>query len=277
MDNSDLADQGYEATFNRDFNQDSFVGTPVVSGASDVDGDGFVDGVGHYMLMGLSPSDAVDFTDAGGKIYSSRTSRNWNALLAAPDPDDPSAGFEVLIKGEHGRRSTSYQVWSTDATGELTNKTGWMDNSDLAQAGYETTFQRDFNGDDLIGAPSGLDLQDQDSNGLVDGLTHYALLQGSGEAAQSVDLQDSRGRALSDSSSRSWNVIQAHDRGSDGFDILVQGERGRRRSHYLLWKADTSGQVVDRSRWLTGNDLAFDGYESVFGLDLNGNGSIDLY
>ena len=143
------------------------------------------------LLADALPDAAVERLEAAG-----------DEVTRMPDLDADTlpehiAGFEVLIKGERGRRSTSYQVWSTDANGVLTNKTGWMDNSDLAQAGYETTFNTDFNGDDLIGAPSGLDLQDADANGLVDGLTHYALLQGSGEYAQMLDLTDSRGRTLS--------------------------------------------------------------------------------
>ena len=187
--------------------------------------------------------------------------------------DDPSSGFEVLIQGERGRRRSQYQVWSTDASGQLTSKTPWMDGTELAQQGYETTFAKDFNGDELIGVPSGSRLLDQDNNGLVDGITHYALLDGSGGTVQAIDLKDSRGRLLSDASSRSWNIIHAVDDGN-GFDVLVQGERGRRRSQYRLWRADQTGLITDRSRWLTGDQLASDGYESIFGLDFNNNGSI---
>ena len=275
LDERALAQQGYESTFNQDFNQDTFVGDPVISESSDSNGDGFVDGLGHYKLMGLSPSTAFDFIDSRGRVLSSGTSRNWDALLAVPNPDDPSSGFDVLIQGERGRRRSFYQVWSTDANGQVNQKTSWLDANALVQQGYESTFNKDFNGDDLIGAPSGLDLRDDDLNGLVDGISHYALLQGSGDTAQSIDLKDSRGRVLSDASSRSWNVIQAEEfANGNGFNILVQGERGRRSSQYLLWKADQTGSITDRSRWQTGEDLAFDGYESIFGVDFNNNGSI---
>ena len=243
---------GYEELFELDLNKDGTTGIPA---AIDLDADGFVDGLGHYRLMGSGSASSFDLKDRRGRVLSSRSSRFWNAVDATPKPADPSSGFDVLIQGERGRWRSSYQVWSTDADGQVTSRSRWLDGQGLAQQGYETTFDRDFNGDELIGSPSGLDLQDADSNGLVDGLTHYALLQGSGASAQTIDLTDSRGRILSDSSSRNWNVIQVHDGGSDGFDILLKGERGRRRSRYLLWKADTSGQVVDRSRWMTGGSF----------------------
>ena len=59
-------------------------------------------------------------------------------------------------------------------------------------------------------------------------------------------------------------------------DVLLQGERGRRQSQYLLWKSDPTGLITEKSRWLTDDQLAVDGYESVFGLDLNDNGTIGL-
>ena len=273
LDGSVLTRQGYEQMFNRDFNNDRSVELSAVSQFSDANSDGFVDGLGHYMLMGLSLSNTVDFKDNRGRRLSSKSSRSWNALSAAPNSNDPSSGFEVLIQGERGRRRSQYQVWSTDANGQLTSKTPWMDGTQLAQQGYETTFTKDFNGDELIGVPSGSGLLDQDNNGLVDGITHYALLDRSGGTVQAIDLKDTRGRVLSDASSRSWNIIHAVDNGN-GFDVLVQGERGRRRSQYRLWRADQTGLITDRSRWLTGDQLASDGYESIFGLDFNNNGSI---
>ena len=161
-------------------------------------------------------------------------------------------------------------MWSTDANGQVTTKSSWLDRKALAQQGYETTFSKDFDGDALIGMPSGPSLADQDSNGLVDDITHYALLQGSGNTAQAIDLKDSRGNVFSDSSSRSWNVIQAAENGN-GFDVLLQGERGRRQSQYLLWKADPTGLITEKSHWLTAEQLSVDGYETVFGIDLNDN------
>ena len=157
----------------------------------------------------------------------------------------------------------------------MTGRTRWLDGKALAQEGYETTFNQDFNGDELIGTPTGPSLVDADNNGLVDGITHYALVKGLGDTAEAIDLKSRRGRVLSDSTSRVWNVIQANEK-VGGFDILVKGERGRRRSKYQLWEADESGLITEQSRWLSGRQLTDDGYETTFGVDLNGNGFVGV-
>ena len=62
----------------------------------------------------------------------------------------------------------------------------------------------------------------------------------------------------------------------NGFDVLLQGERGRMRSKYLLWKADQTGLITDKSPWLTGDQLALDGYEPLFAIDFNNNDILGL-
>ena len=261
---------GYEELFELDLNNDGQAGVPT---AIDVDADGFVDGLGHYRLMANGSS--IDLKDQRGRVLSSRSSRLWNAVDATPKPADPGSGFEVLLAGVRGRRRNRYQVLSTDANGQVTSRSRWLDGQGMAQEGYEGTFQQDFNGDELIGTPTGPSLVDADGNGLVDGITHYALVKGSGDTAEAIDLKSRRGRVLSDATSRAWNVIQANDKGS-GFEILVKGERGRRRSKYQLWEADDAGLITDQSRWLSGRQLADDGYETTFGADLNGNGFVGV-
>ena len=100
-------------------------------------------------------------------------------------------------------------MWSTDPNGQVTSKSPWLDGKALAQQGYENTFDLDFNGDELIGISSGSSLLDEDSNGLVDGIINYTLLQDLGGIAQGIELKDRGGRVLSDASSRHWNVIHA--------------------------------------------------------------------
>ena len=264
-----LAEQGYEQKFNRDFNGDNFVGEPTYSQSSDANQDGFVDGLDHYRLFG--DDKAVNFSDQRGNKLTDKTSRWWNAVASKQVGD----GFQVLIQGERGRRRSEYQVWSTDASGKVTNKSTWLNGDAMAEQGYETTFNQDFDDDKFVGTPSGSDLLDQDRNGLVDDISHYALLKGSGGTSEAINLKDRRGNKLSDSSSRSWNVVYAYDNGDD-FDLLVQGERGRRQSEYMHWKADQSGLVKENYRWLSGNQLALDGFETIFGHDFNDNGTIGL-
>ena len=112
--------------------------------------------------------------------------------------------------------------------------------------------------------------------GLVDGITNYTLFKSgvSPSPAQAIDLIDRRGRNLSDQSSRQWNVIKAVETLDGDFKVLVQGERGRRRTQYQVWTADATGLITDQSRWQSGNQLAADDYESLFSFDANNNGTI---
>ena len=107
-------------------------------------------------------------------------------------------------------------------------------------------------------------------------LSRIAALEAS-ELQMTTAIQDQINRQQGDYEIFRNNVIQAEEfANGNGFNILVQGERGRRSSQYLLWKADQTGSITDRSRWQTGEDLAFDGYEPIFGVDFNNNGSIGI-
>ena len=247
---------------------------PSVFAATDNNNDGFVDGLGHYKLKGATPSDAVDFKGRRGTILSARSSRNWDALMAKAKGD--GTGFDVLIQGTRGRTRGKYQVWQTDTNGTVKSNGRWMNLDALVDKGYETTFQKDLNGDGETGSPTQLGALDANGDGLVDGITNYTLFKKVSQSlGQAIDLTDRRGRNLSDRSSRNWNVIRAAEDGSE-FKVLVQGERGRRRSQYQVWTADDTGLITDQSRWRTGNQLADNGFESVFGTDLNNNGVVGI-
>ena len=259
MDRSTLVNEGYESVFYKDLDGDAHVGTPpAIVAASDNNNDGFVDGLSHYKLKGASPSDAVDFKGRRGSILSARSSRNWDALMA--DAKSDGTGFDVLIQGTRGRTKGKYQVWQTDSTGTVTSNGRWINLDTLVDEGYETTFTKDFNGDGDIGSPAQLGALDTNSDGFVDGITNYTLFKSavSPSPAQAIDLLDRRGRNLSDQSSRQWNAIKAVETLDGDFKVLIQGERGRRRTQYQVWTADATGLITDQSRWQSGNQLAAD-------------------
>ena len=56
-------------------------------------------------------------------------------------------------QGERGRHRGKYQIWSTDTNGQI-NKSSWINGNTMAQEGYETTFNKDLDGDKVISAPS---------------------------------------------------------------------------------------------------------------------------
>ena len=209
---------GYQELFDIDLNGDGQTSVP----SFDANGDGFVDGLGHYVLT--DGTSQVNLTDYRGRIFSTGPSTRWKALQAEKTVD----GFDILIQGTGRRNSSRYQVLTTNHNGDLLTNTRWTKGDVLMRQGFESFFDKDLNGDSFIGAPPALD---RDSNGLVDDVTNYALIKKGVDSSPdlSIELTNSRGRFLSDSSSRAWNVIHAAEDGSE-FKILAQGERGRRRS-----------------------------------------------
>ena len=111
-------------------------------------------------------------------------------------------------------------MWSTNDSGFVTQNSGWKTGEQMLALGYEDTFDRDFNGDGFTGAPPAID---NDGNGLIDGSITYKLFKDS----QAFDLTNSRGGTFSDRSSRWWDITQAIATGT-GFQVLVEGQRGRR-------------------------------------------------
>ena len=234
--------------FGIDINGDGQISTP----SSDANGDGFIDGLGHYRLKGVTESDSVDFRGRRGKVLSATSSRSWDSLMAKAKDD--SSGFDVLIQGMRGRQKGKYQVWHTDNFGIVTSRP--LDQPRYSHpSGLRKTFNKDFNGDDEFG----FQVVDQDGDGLVDEVTHYALFKEGVDLTpnSSVDLIDFRGKVLSDALHVDGMLSKQLMTGlSSKFLPKVNAVR---RSQYQVWTADSTGQLTGTSRWLTGNRLTIDG------------------
>ena len=157
-------------------------------------------------------------------------------------------------------------MWSTDASGVITNQTRWKTGDQMLELGYEDTFARDFNRDGVIGAPPAFD---DDGDGLADGSSTYKLFKG----GQAITLTNSRGTAFSDRSSRWWDAVQAVQMDT-GFQVLLEGNRGRRSGRFLVWTTNAAGVVTHNSGWKTGQQMFNLGYEAIFNRDFDGDNVI---
>ena len=122
--------EGYETSFNRDFNEDGIIGIPPVE---DSDGDGLVDGAGAYRLF--RDGEAVDLQNRSGRTYSDLSSRRWDVTKAVVTDD----GFNVLLEGG-GSLTGRYLVWETGADGVITRSNGWASSDRLTQMGFGDLF-----------------------------------------------------------------------------------------------------------------------------------------
>ena len=75
-----------------------------------------------------------------------------------------------------------------------------------------------------------------------------------------------------DDTSNAWNVVAAKNNSSN-FQVLFEGTASNNGKHQV-WTTNSDGIYSSTTGWLTNAQIASAGYESVFNLDINENGSI---
>lgn len=220
--------------------------------------DGLVDNRSRYELMS-DYGTSISLKNKRGTRYSDSSSRNWDALASATT----EAGYEVLLKGSRSQEG-KYLVWTTNDLGVITNSSGWITAEVLMRSGYEEMFNLDLNNDSVTGVPPAPPVLDDNSDGLVDGSSSYALMSADGTA---ITLSNSTGRKYSDQSSRYWDVAYAVSTDS-GYEVLLEGQ-SRYEGRYMVWTTDQFGVTTNRSGWRSSEQLSDQGYEVIFGMDFN--------
>ena len=129
---------GWESTFG-DMNGDSIIGPNVV----DKDKDGFVDGVSNYQIY--SSGSAIQLRDRKNRRYSDGSTPNWDAVKAV----SKGSGYQVLLEGASRLRGKHF-VWDVNAAGVITKGSGWKTTAQAVNAGWESLFGFDINGDSAI-------------------------------------------------------------------------------------------------------------------------------
>ena len=238
---------GWESTFG-DLNGDEIIGSPIV----DANGDGFVDGISDYQIF--NDGSPTTLTGSRGDIISDSTSNSWDAVKAVVN----GSGFQVLLEGD-ATYTGQYLLWDVNASGRITNGSGWKTTAQAVELGWESTFG-DLNGDEIIGSP----IVDANGDGFVDGISDYQIFND----GSPTTLTGSRGDIISDSTSNSWDAVKAVVNGS-GFQVLLEGDAAYT-GQYLLWDVNASGRITNGSGWKTTAQAVELGWESTFG-DLNGD------
>ncbi len=190
----------------------------------------------NYQLLG--DDGAVTFHTG----WNDDTSSLWDVVAAKNN----SSSFEVLFDGT-GSSDGQVLVWTTNSSGAYVSESGWLTDAQATAAGYENTFIKDFNND-----------------GLISGGDYYQLLGDDGAVTFHTGWND-------DTSSL-WDVVAAKNN-SSSFEVLFDGT-GSSDGQVLVWTMNSSGAYVSESGWLTDAQATAAGYESIFNMDLNNNGSI---
>ena len=205
----------------------------------------------------------ITISDKRGKTFNDNSSKHWNIIAAAATDN----GFSVLKAGTNKKYSGQYQLWFTNNDGKITSGTGWKSGGLMRLNGYETVFGVDLNGDGVISS----EITDADNNKIVDGSEEYEYqIYNNG---QSITIENKRGRTFNNSSSKHWDIIAAAAT-DNGFSILKAGTSKNRIGLYQLWFTNTDGKITSGTGWKSGGLMSLNGNETVFGVDLNGDGVI---
>ena len=216
----------------------------------------FTGGDGNDTISGTSSSDYIDGGD-GNDIIDGEHGNDTFLGGAGNDTISGGDGDDIAIYNGNFNNYTIteiyYGVYSvTDNTGN--NGVDTIRNVEKLQFDNQ-----DFTIDRFV--------EDVNNDGLVDDAADYHLFNNSFP----IPLKTAEGKALSDSTHSSWDVIYAVQDGS-GFKILLEGTSDKK-GKYQIRDANLEGDITSYSRWEMTNNALQLGWESTFG-DINKDGII---
>ena len=88
-----------------------------------------------------------------------------------------------------------------------------------------------------------------------------------------ITLKNSNGGTYSDASTGKWDARAAAQVDS-GFKVLLEGTNAQYQDQYIVWSTDFNGTINNSTGWKSGDELADQGVETLFGVDLNADGLI---
>ena len=100
-------------------------------------------------------------------------------------------------------------------------------------------------------------------------MINYQLFSESG----AITLQNNNGGTYSDSSTDKWDATNAKQI-DNGFKVLLTGTGDTYRDQYIVWTTNFEGTITSSTGWQSGDDLAEQEMEKLFGVDLNSDGLI---
>ncbi|WP_115071130.1 hypothetical protein [Synechococcus sp. UW179B] len=113
---------------------------------------------------------------------------------------------------------------------------------------------------------------DSDNNGLVDNRSVYTLFNNGDPLTLTKERSDGSTRTFSTTRIPNWDATQAVSAGdeSGNFNVLLEGaDDTARENQFKVWTTDNTGLVSSGTGWRSAEQLAQNGWESVFERDLN--------
>lgn len=160
-----------------------------------------------------------------------------------------------------------YTVWTVDGGGHYITQTEGLRGSSHALQSLEAGMQHDLNGDGTIGVVT----TTVDSVGvtrLYQVADNYFLHSVDGSVLRYGGVPVTAGMF------GAWRPIAAEST-TLNITYLVAWQQGNT-DQYVVWTADAGANYVSQTGGMSGGSLAFETFESSFGRDLNGDGTIGI-
>ena len=208
----------------------------------------------------------VDYVDDGDAAFKIAGTAAFGQQLSAEKSVSDADGDGVFthtwqssadgVNWRDVATGANFEVGSAEEGKQIRMVTSYTDGQGFAervQSGAVIVVHRDANGD-----------------GFMDEVTNYQMYTASG----GVDLRTRRFSSLSDQTSPQWNIVKAVEIDS-GFLVLLEGERSKD-GEFRAVTSKSSGLISGATGWLDGRQIVKEGYEDIFGMDINGDSSIGI-
>ena len=255
--------ESFETIFGQDLNGDGTVG--VTSTLIQTDGTtSLVEYGNNYALDTVGTSTTGPLLKYNGSAITVSQFGGWTPIGAV----QTASGYEIAWKMSG---ANTYSIWSTDSSGNyVSNLTPPVAGNTNALESFETIFQQDLNGDGTVGIPSTL-IQTDGTTSLIEYGNNYAL-DTVGSSAIGPELKFN-GSAITVSQFGGWTPIGAVQTAT-GYDIAWKMTGA---NEYSIWSTDSSGNYVSNLTLpVAGNTTTLESFETIFGQDLNGDGTVGV-
>ena len=255
--------ESFETIFGQDLNGDGTVG--VTSTLIQTDGTtSLVEYGNSYALDTVGSSAVGPELKFNGSAITVGQFGGWTPIGAV----QTASGYDIAWKVSG---ANEYSIWSTDSSGNyVSNLTPAVAGNTTTLESFETIFGQDLNGDGTVGVTSTL-IQTDGTTSLVEYGNSYAL-DTVGSSAVGPELKFN-GSAITVGQFGGWTPIGAVQTAS-GYDIAwkVSGA-----NEYSIWSTDSSGNYVSNlTPAVAGNTTTLESFETIFGQDLNGDGTVGV-
>ena len=179
------------------------------------------------------------------------------AIKAIKDSENTNYPWQILLTGNGEDNKGKFMDYNYGSSGS--RFTTVQSATAATQLGWETKFNVDINDDSFIGEPP------IDDNNVLLNVESYHLIKD----GKLIEL------GMSDAYSKDWDFIAAVNVDS-GFQILAKGTSSYE-GKYNIWYADSNGAITGTSGWKEAQQTVELGWETTFGIDIDGNGIINNF